>query len=84
MEFNDSLEARKIASKLSDSIYQINYNQDLRKMLANINKMIDELASLEVEARRTKRSSITDSKRKEIAKAVDHLDKLIMIMRLTG
>jgi polyhydroxyalkanoate synthesis regulator phasin len=82
MQFSTAEEARKITSDLHRQLQQVRYNKDMRKMLANIDKMIDELSSLEVKARQAKKPAILDSKREEIEKAIDHLTKLIMIMRL--
>ena len=82
MTFANAQEARKISADLYQQLTQVRYNRDMRRMLTNIDRMINDLASLEVEARRTKRSSITDNKRAEIAQAMDHVSKLITIMRL--
>lgn len=83
MAFADSIQARQKSSDLREILKQIRYNRDLYKMLANIDKMISELSSLEVEARRTKKPGILDGKRKDLEQAIDYLEKLIMIMRLT-
>lgn len=82
MEFSNAKEARTITSDLYQQLTQVRFNKDMRRMLSNIDKMIDDLASLEVEARRTKRPSITVGKMEEIKQATDHLSKLITIMRL--
>lgn len=82
MNFSTAKEARQLTADLYQQLTQIKYNRDLRRMLTNIDKMIDELASLEVESRRTKRPSITVSKIKEIKDAIDHISKLITVMRL--
>lgn len=78
----DSIQARQKTGELKQALSKIRYNRDLHRMLGNIEKMIDKLSSLEVEARRTKRPSILDTKKREIEGAIDHLEKLIMIMRL--
>jgi hypothetical protein len=82
MQFSTAADARKITDDLYNQLRQVRYNKDMRKMLENINKMIDELSSLEVKARQAKKSSIPTHKLEEIQKAINHLSSLIMIMRL--
>jgi hypothetical protein len=51
-------------------------------MLANITKMVSELSSLEVEARRKKSTHMTREKVNNINKAINHLEKLILMATL--
>jgi hypothetical protein len=51
-------------------------------MLANITKMVSELSSLEVEARRKKSTHMTQEKVNTINKAINHLEKLILMATL--
>lgn len=57
----------------------IGYNADLQKMFWNIDEMVTELSKLEVEARRTKSTSYLSNKILEINKAIDYLEKLILV-----
>lgn len=82
MEIKNSLEWQKINSDLSSQLAKVGYNPDLQKMLSNITKMVSELSNLEVEARRSKSSLRTDVKVTDINKAINHLEKLILMATL--
>jgi hypothetical protein len=80
--FADSHEARKAVFDLRSQLKTIRYNPDLRKMLKNIEQMVDELSSIEVKARQSKQPNLGDSLRVKLESAVDYLEKLILMMRL--
>ena len=82
MEIQTSLDWQKVNSDLSGQLSGIGYNPDLHKMLANITKMVSELSSLEVEARRKKSIHMTQEKVNNINKAINHLEKLILMATL--
>lgn len=82
MEIQTSLDWQKVNSDLSSQLSGIGYNPDLHKMLANITKMVSELSSLEVEARRKKSIHMTQEKVNNINKAINHLEKLILMATL--
>jgi len=82
MEIQNSLEWQKINSDLSRQLSGVGYNPDLHKMLSNITKMVSELSSLEVEARRKKSTNMTQEKVNTINKAINHLEKLILMATL--
>jgi transaldolase len=82
MKIQNSLEWQKINSDLSKQLSGVGYNPDLHKMLANITKMVSELSSLEVEARRKKSTHMTREKVNNINKAINHLEKLILMATL--
>ena len=82
MEIQNSLDWQKINSDLSSQLAKVGYNPDLQKMLSNITKMVSELSNLEVEARRSKSSLRTDVKVNDINKAINHLEKLILMATL--
>jgi len=82
MEIQNSLDWQKINSDLSSQLSKVGYNPDLHKMLANITKMVSELSNLEVEARRSKSSLRTQVKVNDINKAINHLEKLILMATL--
>jgi hypothetical protein len=54
----------------------------LRKLLKNIDGMIETLSRLEVEARRTKNIARSDEQLQKINGAVDTLEKWIMMAEL--
>jgi hypothetical protein len=82
MEIQNSLEWQRINSDLTSQLSGIGYNPDLHKMLANISKMVSELSNLEVEARRLKSSLRTQVKVDDINRAINHLEKLILMATL--
>jgi DNA-binding MarR family transcriptional regulator len=51
-------------------------------MLKNIDTMVVELSKLEVSARRTRHMSYTNEQREKINKAIDHLEKLLLMAKL--
>jgi hypothetical protein len=79
MQINSSLDWDKIGEKLRAQMTAIGYNADLQKMFWNIDEMVTELSKLEVEARRTKSTSYLSNKILEINKAIDYLEKLILV-----
>ena len=82
MEIQNSLDWQKINSDLTTQLAKVGYNPDLQKMLSNITKMVSELSNLEVEARRSKSSLRTQVKVNDINKAINHLEKLILMATL--
>ena len=82
MEIQNSLDWQKINSDLATQLAKVGYNPDLQKMLSNITKMVSELSSLEVEARRKKSIHMTQEKVTSINLAINHLEKLILMATL--
>jgi hypothetical protein len=82
MEIQTSLDWQKVNRDLSSQLSSVGYNPDLHKMLTNITKMVSELSSLEVEARRSKSSLRTQVKVDDINRAINHLEKLILMATL--
>lgn len=82
MEIQNSLDWQKINSDLASQLAGVGYNPDLHKMLSNISKMVSELSNLEVEARRSKSSLRAQVKVNDINKAINHLEKLILMAML--
>jgi hypothetical protein len=82
MEIQNSLDWQKVNSDLSTQLAKVGYNPDLQKMLSNITKMVSELSNLEVEARRSKSSLRTQVKIDDINRAINHLEKLILMATL--
>ena len=82
MKIETSLDWRNVSSKLHTQLNSLPYNSDLHKMLKNIDKMVDELSKLEVEARRIRNSRYIVDKIVEINSAINHLEKLILMAEL--
>lgn len=82
-KFTTAIEASKIVDELRSQIRTLNYNKDLYKYLANLNYLVADLGSAEVKARQSHKFSITDEPREKLSKAVDYLEKLIIIARLS-
>lgn len=84
MKIERALDWNKVSDELRTQMSAIGYNPDLRKMYSNINSMVSELSKLEVTFRRTQKYSMLDDKVAEINKAIDHLEKLILMAKLMG
>lgn len=82
MEIKLALDWQTISANLRKQLSTINYNPDLKRMLDNIDKMVNELSRAEVIARQTKRSYHLESHREKINKAINHLEKLILIAKV--
>jgi hypothetical protein len=82
VKIENSLEWLGVKSSLVNQLDSIGYNPDLRKMLKNIDIMIIELSKLEVEARRTRHTSYSNTQKNKINKAIDHLEKLLLMAKL--
>jgi len=76
---SNSLEWGTVHSQLMNQINTIGYNPDLIKMLKNINLMVEELSKLEVEARRTHKTSQAEKQVEKINQSIDRLEKLLLI-----
>lgn len=82
MKIETSLDWEDIQDKLNDQLESIGYNPDLRKMLKNIDIMVSQLSKLEVESRRTHKTTYSDIEKDKINKAIDHLEKLLLMAKL--
>jgi hypothetical protein len=82
MQIQSSLDWNSVHSELRNQIGQLPYNPDLRRMLNNISNMVSELSSLEVESRRINKPEYNKEKVDAINKAIDHLEKLLLIAKL--
>jgi hypothetical protein len=82
MKIQTSLDWLNVCSNLHTQLDSLPYNPDLYKMSKNIEKMIDDLSKLEVEARRIRNTSILQEKISKINQAIDHLEKLLIIAQL--
>lgn len=82
MKIEKATDWQEIQTQLRSQMLSIGYNPDLNKMLNNISGMISELSKLEVTARRTHVEHYVKEKVNEINKAIDHLEKLLLIAKL--
>jgi hypothetical protein len=82
MEIQNSLDWQKVNADLSSQLSSVGYNPDLYKMLNNITLMVTDLSKVEVEARRSKSTRVTEEKVVDINKAINHLEKLMLMAML--
>jgi len=82
MKIERAIDWNQVSIDLSSQMTGIGYNPDLQKMYKNINKMVDELSKLEVGMRRVQKFSMLDDKVAEINKAINHLEKLLLMANL--
>ena len=67
---------------LKEKIQKFPFNPDLKKLLKNIDVMVDELSRLEVEARRTKNHNRCNEQLEKIRAAIDTLEIWIIMAEL--
>lgn len=82
MKIQVATDFQTVSSQFRQDLSKLNYNPDLQKMLKNIEKMVEELSKLEVEARRKQKYTYTEPKVIQINTAIDHLEKLILMAKL--
>jgi archaellum component FlaC len=82
MELKVALDWQTISANLRKQLATMNYNPDLKQMLKNIESMVSELSRSEVIARQTKRTYHLESQIEKINKAINHLEKLILIAKV--
>lgn len=82
MKIERALDWNKVSDDLRSQLGTVGYNPDLRKMFKNIDGMVTELSKLEVSFRRTQKYTMLEDKVAEINKAIDHLEKLILMAKL--
>lgn len=81
--FETAIEASKVIDELHRQLRTINYNKDLHKYLKNCQNLVSELGSAEVKARQSHRSSLTHEPRDKLESAIDYLEKMIIIAKLS-
>ena len=79
MKIENSLDWQEVSAKLRTDLHSIGYNYDLQKMFNNLQLMVTELSKLEVDGRRIRSTTFTQSEVDKINKAIDHLEKLILM-----
>lgn len=84
MAISNSLGWNTIKTKLMGDIKALPYNRDLYTMLNSIDGMVSMLSRLEVEARRTKKTSLCAKQLDEINTAIEKLEQWIVLAALLG
>mgnify|MGYP003652144936 FL=1 len=79
MKIETALDWQEASIQISKDLNRIGYNPDLRKMFYNLQLMVTELSKLEVNGRRLKTNNFTQTQVEKINKAIDHLEKLILM-----
>ncbi len=79
MQIQTALDWQEVSDKLKTDLHTIGYNPDLKKMYTNIQLMVTELSKLEVNGRRLRTTNFTQTHVNVINKAIDHLEKLILM-----
>ena len=81
--FETAIEASKVVDELYRQLRTINYNKDLHKYLKNCQHLVSALGSAEVKARQSHKQSLTNEPREKLANAIDYLEKMILIAKLS-
>jgi coenzyme F420-reducing hydrogenase delta subunit len=79
MQIETALDWQEVSDRLKTDLHRMGYNPDLKKMYDNIQLMVTELSKLEVNGRRIKSTNFTQNEVEKINKAIDHLEKLILM-----
>lgn len=82
MKIERAIDWDTISVDLYRQLKLIDYNPDLFRLYHNIGNMVTELSKLEVTLRRSGRYAFLDDKVVEINKAINHLEKLILMAKL--
>ena len=79
MQIQTALDWQEVSAQIRRDLDRVGYNPDLKKMFNNIQLMVTELSKLEVNGRRIRSTDCTQSQVEKINKAIDHLEKLILM-----
>ena len=79
MKIETALDWQEVSMQIRRDLNSIGYNPDLKKLFDNIQLMVTELSKLEVNGRRLRTINYTQSQVEKINKAIDHLEKLILM-----
>jgi hypothetical protein len=79
MQIQTALDWQEVSSKIHSDLHRLGYNPDLQKMFSNVQLMVTELSKLEVNGRRLKSNTFTQTQVEKINQAIDHLEKLILM-----
>ena len=81
--FETALEAADVIDDIRYQLKTINYNKDLYKFLRNVEGLLSILGNAEVKARQSHKPSLVLEPRDKLANAIDYLEKMIIIAKLT-
>ncbi len=79
MKIQTALDWQEVSAQIRRDLDRVGYNPDLKKMFNNIQLMVTELSKLEVNGRRLRATDYTLPQVEKINKAIDHLEKLILM-----
>ena len=79
MKIQTALDWQQVSVQIRKDLNSIGYNPDLKKLFDNIQLMVTELSKLEVNGRRIRSTDYTQNQVEKINKAIDHLEKLILM-----
>jgi hypothetical protein len=81
--FTTALEAQKVIDGLRKQLKSLNYNPDLKKMITNLDVLVDDLSKAEVMARQVKagRSATVENCRLRLSQAIDYADKMLFLAK---
>ena len=79
MQIQTALDWQEISAQIRRDLDRVGYNPDLKKMFNNLQLMVTELSKLEVDGRRLRAKDYTQNQVEKINKAIDHLEKLILM-----
>ena len=79
MKIQTALDWQQVSMQIRKDLNSIGYNPDLKKLFDNIQLMVTELSKLEVNGRRIRSTDYTQNQVEKINKAIDHLEKLILM-----
>jgi hypothetical protein len=79
MKIETALDWQEVSAQIRRDLDRVGYNPDLKKMFNNIQLMVTELSKLEVNGRRLRTTNFTQDLLEKINKAIDHLEKLILM-----
>ena len=82
-KFDTALEASKILDNIHIDLKSINFNKDLRKLYNNCLVLVGQLGTAEVRARQLHKPGLTSLPREKLAAAIDYLEKIIIIAKLS-
>jgi hypothetical protein len=82
MQIQTSLDWERVGTELTVQLNRLPYNNDLKKLIHNIDIMIVDLSKAEVEARRIHKPEYTKDKVDKINKAIDQFEKWLLIAEL--
>jgi hypothetical protein len=82
-EFTTAIEAQKVIDGLRKQLKTMKYNPDLKKMVANLDPLVDDLSRAEVQARRSpgSRSAGVESSKIRLQDAISYAEKMLFLAK---